>query len=133
MGILGLLRRLFRPRKHPRYFACKGTFVVVKHLTSRGKEAKRIQVLDISEGGCAFVYNGTREELEEAGILGLLADEGPQFDGVDFVTTSDHPIPEEHNSTGWLRRRGVNFKWLGIFDQKRLQDFIERNSIGRLP
>ena len=93
---------------------------------------KKIQILDIGEGGCAFVYNGTREELEEAGFLSLLAGDEPQLDRVDFVTASDNPIPEKYNSTGWLRRRGVHFRWLGMFDQKRLQAFIEQNSIGRI-
>ncbi|MBA4391892.1 MAG: hypothetical protein C0399_13290 [Syntrophus sp. (in: bacteria)] len=133
MGMMGLLRRFFRPRKHPRFYASKGTFVVVRCHTSSGKEIKRIQLLDISEGGCAFVYNGTREELEEAGFLGLIAGDDPQFDRVDFVTASDNPIPEKYNSSGWLRRRGVNFKWLGMFDRKRLQEFIAQNSIGRIP
>ena len=133
MGMMGLLRRFFRARKHPRFYASKGTFVVVRRDTSSGKEIKRIQLLDISEGGCAFVYNGTREELEEAGFLSLIAGDDPQFDRVDFVTASDNPIPEKYNSTGWLRRRGVNFKWLGMFDRKRLQEFIAQNSIGRIP
>jgi hypothetical protein len=131
MGMMGLLRRLFRPRKHPRFYACKGTFVVVRRHSSSGKEMKRIQVLDISEGGCAFVYNGTREELEEAGFLGLMAGDNLQLDQVDFVTTSDNLIPEKYNSSGWLRRRGVNFKWLGMFDLERLKEFIKQNSIGR--
>ena len=69
MGILGWLRRMFRSRKHPRFFASKGTFVVVKRHTSHGKEMQKIQILDISEGGCAFIYNGTKKELEEAGFL----------------------------------------------------------------
>ena len=131
MGVIGLLRRLFRPRKHPRFYASKGTFVVVRHVTAKGKEMRKIQLLDISEGGCAFVYNGTKEELEEAGFLSLAAGDDPEFDQVDFETASDHPIPEKYNSTGWLRRRGVHFKWLGMFDRKRLQEFIEKNSVGR--
>jgi hypothetical protein len=132
MGMMGLLRRLFRPRKDPRFYACKGTFVVIKHQTPSGREMKKIQVLDISEGGCAFVYNGTKEELEEAGFLSLIAGGDPELDRVDYVTASDHPVPEKYNSSGWLRRRGVNFKWLGMFDRKRLQEFIEQNSIGRI-
>jgi c-di-GMP-binding flagellar brake protein YcgR len=132
MGMMGLLRRFFRPRKHPRFYASKETFVVVKQYTSSGREMKKIQVLDISEGGCAFVYNGTREELEEAGFLSLLAGDEPRLDRVDFVTASDDPIPEKYNSSGWLRRRGINFKWLGMFDRKRLQEFIEQNTIGRI-
>jgi c-di-GMP-binding flagellar brake protein YcgR len=131
MEIMGLLRRVFRPRKYPRYYASKGTFIVIRHYASSGKETKKIQLLDISEGGCAFVYNGAREELEEAGFLSLLTDDKPQFDRVDFVTASDDPIPEKYNTSGWLRKRGVNFKWLGMFDRKRLQEFIEQNCIGR--
>ncbi len=132
MGILGWLRRMFRSRKHPRFFASKGTFVVVKRHTSHGKEMQKIQILDISEGGCAFIYNGTKKELEEAGFLSLMSGDEPQFDRVDYVTASDLPVPEKYNTSGWLRRRGVNFKWLGMFDRKRLQEFIAEHSIGRL-
>ena len=131
MDMMRLLRRLFRLRKHPRFYVRNGTFVVISYRTPIGKEMKKIQLLDISEGGCSFVYNGTREELEEAGFLSLMAGDDPQFDSVDFVTVSDISIPEKYNSSGWLRRRGVNFKWLGMFDRKRLQEFIEQNSIGR--
>jgi c-di-GMP-binding flagellar brake protein YcgR len=132
MGILGWLRRIFKSRKYPRYYVSKGTFVVVKKHTSHGKEMLKIQILDISEGGCAFVYNGTREELAEAGFLSLISGDKPQFDRVDYVTASDVPVPDKYNTSGWLRRRGVNFKWLGIFDRKRLQEFISQNTIGRL-
>ena len=130
---MGLLRRLFKSRRYPRFFTHKRAFVVVKSDSLSKKKERTIQILDISEGGCAFIYDGTREELEESGILSLIADDNADLDRVDFVTAVDNPIPEPLNDTGLLRRRGVEFRWLGIFDRQRLKDFIKQNSIGRVP
>jgi c-di-GMP-binding flagellar brake protein YcgR len=128
---MGFLRRLLKPRKHPRYYTTKKAFVVVSPYTSDGKKGKKIQILDISEGGCAFIYDGTKEELDEMGLLSIVADETPCLESVDFVTVSDNSIPETQTTTGGLRRRGVEFKWLGIFDRERLKEFIDTNSICR--
>jgi len=122
--MVGILRRLFKSRNHPRFYTNKGVVVVIGPYTSSGRE---IQLLDISEGGCAFVYNGTKDELKESGMLSLLADDIPCIDRVDFHTASDSPMPDTPN----LRRRGIEFKWLGTADRKRLQAFIKENSIGR--
>jgi hypothetical protein len=123
-----MLRRLLRPRKNPRFYTHKGVFVVVgPHTTSR----RKIQILDISEGGCAFIYNGTRKELEESGFLSLVVDETHYLDRLDFVTKSDSPLPETQKNSQWLRRRGVAFKWLGEINRKRLKEFIDQNTTGR--
>ena len=122
-----ILRKLFKPRKHPRFYPCKNAFLVVAPYTSGGR---KIQILDISEGGCAFIYDGTREELAESGFLSLMVDDTPYLDSVDFATASDTPLPVNQNNSGWLRRRGVEFKWLGVLSRERLKEFIKQISIG---
>lgn len=127
MGFLKILRRLLRPRTHPRFYVDKGVFVVVEPYTDEGK---KVQVLDISEGGCAFIYTGTKEELEESGLLSLQSDDIPFLDRVDFVTKSDTLISNAKDREEQLRRRSVEFKWLGVIDRKKLKEFIKKNVIG---
>jgi len=128
MNILKILRRLFRHRLHPRFYADKGVFVVVEPYTTEGR---KVQMLDISEGGCAFIYSGSKKELEESGILSLQAKDIPYLDRVDFVTKSDNLLSDPNDKKEQLRRRSVEFKWLGVFDRKKLKAFIKRNVIGR--
>jgi c-di-GMP-binding flagellar brake protein YcgR len=127
MGFLKILRRLLRPRIHPRFYVDKGVFVVVEPYTDEGK---KVQVLDISEGGCAFIYTGTKEELEQSGLLSLQSDDIPYLDRVDFVTKSDTLLSDSKDKEEQLRRRSVEFKWLGIIDRKKLKEFIRKNVIG---
>ncbi|MGA2525436.1 MAG: hypothetical protein ABSF79_02300 [Smithellaceae bacterium] len=128
MRLLKILRRLFRPRMHPRFFADKGVFVVVEPYTA---EERKVQMLDISEGGCAFIYNGSKEELEKIGLLSLQSKDIPYLERIDFVTKSDNILPDSNDKEEQLRRRSVEFKWLGVFDRKKLKEFIKRNVIGR--
>jgi hypothetical protein len=124
---LKLARRLVRPRMHPRYYADKSVLVVVEPYTTQGKE---VQVIDISEGGCAFIYNGSRQELEESGLLSLQSNDIPYLDRVDFITKSDTLLSGANDKGEQIRRRSVEFKWLGVFDQQRLKEFIKKNVIG---
>lgn len=128
MDLLKILRRLFRPRKHPRFYADKGVFVVVEPYTIEGR---KVQMLDISEGGCAFIYNGSKKELQESGLLSLQSEDIPYLERVDFVTKSDNLLSDSNDKEEQLRRRSVEFKWLGVFDRKKLKAFIKRNVIGR--
>lgn len=128
---MGFLRRLLRPRRYPRYYTKRGTFVVVTPYTSGEKKERKIKILDVSEGGCAFIYSGTKEELVESGVLSLIADDTSYLESVDFMTVSDSPVPATSDASVGLRRRGVEFKWLGVFDRERLKEFIEQSSIGR--
>jgi c-di-GMP-binding flagellar brake protein YcgR len=128
MGLLKILRRLFRPRLHPRFYAGKGVFVVVEPYTAEGR---KVQMLDISEGGCAFIYNGSKEELEEAGLLSLQSEDIPYLERIDFVSKSDNLLSDSNDKGEQLRRRSVEFKWLGVFDRKKLKEFIKQNVIGR--
>jgi len=128
MELLKILRRLFKPRLHPRFYTDKGVFVVVEPYTAEGR---KVQMLDISEGGCAFIYNGSKEELEESGILSLQSKDIPYLERIDFVTKSDNLLSDSNDKEEQIRRRSVEFKWLGVFDRKKLKAFIKRNVIGR--
>ena len=123
-----MIRRLFRPRLHPRFYTDKRVFVVVEPYTA---EERKVQMLDISEGGCAFIYNGSKEELKELGLLSLQSKDIPYLERIDFVTKSDNILPDSNDKEEQLRRRSVEFKWLGVFDRKKLKEFIKRNVIGR--
>jgi c-di-GMP-binding flagellar brake protein YcgR len=127
---MNFLRRLFKRRQHPRHYPVKGAYLVVAPYTGGDKKTRKVQILDISEGGCAFIYNGAKEDLEEFGFLDFLEGDAVFLDRVNFTTASDVPLPQTKESYDWLRRRGVEFKWLGIVGQQKLREFIERISIG---
>jgi len=105
--------------------------VVVSPFTSGAEKGRKIQILDISEGGCAFIYDGPKEELDEMGLISLVADDTPCNENLDFVTVSDSSLHETKNSSGGFRRRGVEFKWLGLLAREGLKEFIEKNSLCR--
>jgi acyl-[acyl carrier protein]--UDP-N-acetylglucosamine O-acyltransferase len=124
---MGILRKLFKPRKHPRFYPCKGSYLIIAPYTEHGK---KVEILDISGGGCAFIYDGTKEELAESGLLSLVVDDTPYLDRVDYVTASDNPLSATQINSIQLRRRGVEFKWLGVLSRERLKEFIKQISIG---
>jgi c-di-GMP-binding flagellar brake protein YcgR len=128
MKLLKILKRLFRPRLHPRFYADKGVLVVIEPYTAEGR---KVQMLDINEGGCAFIYNGSKEELKESGLLNLQFEDIPYLERVNFVTKSDNLLSDSNDKEEQLRRRGVEFKWLGVFDRKKLKEFIKQNAIAR--
>lgn len=130
---MDLLRRIFRSRKHPRHFPVRGAYLVVAPYTHGDKKSKKVEILDISEGGCAFIYNGAKEDLEDSGLLDFLVEDDVFLKTVSFVTASDVPLPQTKDNYDWLRRRGVEFKWLGILGQQKLREFIERISVGVAP
>ena len=92
---------------------------------------RQLQMVNISEGGCAFIYNGSKEELEESGLLSLQSEDIPYLERIDFVSKSDNLLSDSNDKGEQLRRRSVEFKWLGVFDRKKLKEFIKQNVIGR--
>ncbi len=119
--IVNLFRRLFKPRRHDRFTAQSGTIVIVSPSTDREKQ---VQVIDISLGGVAFIYDGSPTELEASGALTILA-QTPYLEKVNFETVSDVPTSVEP-----YRRRGVMFKWMGVLEKAELKDFIKKVGIG---
>jgi c-di-GMP-binding flagellar brake protein YcgR len=88
-------------------------------------------MLNISEGGCAFIYDGSRKDLEESGLLSLQFKDIPYLERVGFVTKSDNLLSDSNDKKEQLRRRGVEFQWIGVLDRKKLKEFIKQNAIAR--
>jgi hypothetical protein len=120
-NIFNYCRMLFKPRRHQRFSVKSGTFVIVSPGTD---QEQRVQLIDISRGGAAFIYQGSPEELQESGVLKILA-EAPALAKVDFETVSDKPTPESLQASEPFRRRGIKFKWLGVLEESQLKTFIK--------
>jgi len=112
---------LFKNRAHKRYSVKSGTFVIIAPNTDG---ERKVQIVDISMGGAAFIYNGRPEELEKSGIIKLLTDKA-SLEKLEFDTVSDIPVSENPESSEEFRRRGVKFKWLGVLDKSELSKAIE--------
>ena len=128
MKLLKIIKRLFRPRLHPRFYADKGVLVVIEPYTAEGR---KVQMLDISEGGCAFIYDGSRKDLEESGLLSLQFKDIPYLERIGFVTKSDSLLSDSNDKKKQLRIRSVEFQWIGVLDRKKLKKFIKQNAIAR--
>jgi len=124
-NILSYVRRLFAPRCHQRFMVQSGTFVIVSPGTDK---EQKVQVIDISQGGAAFIYQGSEEDLETSGILKMLA-ENPSLEKVHFETVSDEPAPGSTDPSLPYRRRGVKFNWMGVMETADLKKFVKSISI----
>jgi hypothetical protein len=123
-NIFSYVRRLFAPRSHRRFMVQNGTFVIVSPGTDK---EQKVQVIDISQGGAAFIYQGSKEDLETSGVLKVLA-ENASLEKVNFETVSDEPAPGTDTSLPY-RRRGVKFKWMGVMETADLMNFFKSKSI----
>ena len=112
-------------RQHQRFMVQKGTFVIVSPGTDK---ERKVQVIDISQGGAAFVYQGSKEDLEKSGVLKLLAKD-VSLEKVGFETVSDKPASESTDTSLASRRRGVKFQLMGVVGKADLKDFIKSISI----
>lgn len=116
-----MLRKIFTRRKHSRYHAKERTFIVFKPFTP---DEQKLQIIDISEGGCAFIYTGEERDLEAIGQVNLACESEEQLvDGLNFTKVRD-----EHLS-GPFRKRSGEFRWLGTMDKGRLKKFVEQASL----
>lgn len=124
-NIISYFRMLFKPRTQQRFTVKSGTFVIVSPGTD---QEQRVQIIDISLGGAAFIYEGSPEELKASGVLKVLA-EAPDLAKVNFDTVSDRPTSESLQTSELFRRRSVKFKWMGILEQTQLKSFIKEAGI----
>jgi c-di-GMP-binding flagellar brake protein YcgR len=139
MKLSKILKRLFRPRMHHRYSVDNGVLVLIEpHAAAYRKvqmlnisKRNQVQMLNISEGGCAFIYDGSRKDLEESGLLSLQFKDIPYLERVGFVTKSDSLLSDSNDKKEQLRRRGIEFQWIGVLDRKKLKEFIKQNVIAR--
>jgi c-di-GMP-binding flagellar brake protein YcgR len=105
----------FSKRKAKRYFVHNQSYLVIQPNTPN---EKKVQIIDISEGGCAFIYHGDKTDLEDSGVLNLLVDDC-RVEQLRYATRADKPIDEDH------RRRGVEFLWLGHWEKHQLDKFVK--------
>lgn len=124
-NILNIFHRLFKRRHHKRFTVQGGTFVIVAPGTD---QEQKVQIVDISQGGMAFIYQGSPKELEESGILKVLVDR-EYLSKVAYETASDIPCPACAQSSVPYRRRGVKFKWLGVLQEVELKHYIKKVGI----
>jgi hypothetical protein len=121
---LEMFKKLFfRARKHKRYQIHNGSFVIIVPNKDGGKSKWKVQVIDISVGGAAFIYPGSPSDLAESGIV-KLSNQTLNNESVKFETISDIKAP------GWTdeipyRRRGVKFEWGGVLSKNQVDDFIK--------
>jgi hypothetical protein len=115
-----LVNLFFKDRKNHRYLVHDCNFVVVVP-TKEGTEIKwSVQVIDISLGGAAFVYEGSPADLAKSGLIRLSDSEA-----VKFTTISDVE-PSEGSS---YRRRGVKFEWKGVLGNNQIIQFINKHGL----
>jgi hypothetical protein len=112
-------RKLFNRRKGERFYVQEKTFIVFKANT---KDEKLVRIIDISEGGCGFIYQGDEKELEKICNVDLSSDNNPHLNQINITTANDRPAVPPY------RRRGVEFSWLGFVNEEKLRDFIKKVS-----
>jgi len=124
-NIMSRFPRASETRKHQRVPVPKGTFVIV----SPGSDKEwKVQAIDISQGGMAFIYQGSKEDLDTSGVLKILA-RNEHLECVNFETVCDVPAPQSTDASLPTRRRSVKFKWMGVVDKTDLRDFVKNISI----
>ena len=92
------------------------------------QSSRKVQAIDISHGGLAFIYQGSQEDLDTSGALKILA-KNADLENVNFETISDEPAPGSTDTSLPSRRRGVKFKWMGVVEKADLRDFVKSISI----
>lgn len=119
------IQRTCEARQHQRFTVPKGTFVIVSPGTDK---ERKVQIIDISQGGLAFIYQGSKEDLEKSGALKLLT-KNASLENVNFETVSDQLTSGSTDVTLPSRRRGVKFRWMGVVEKADLRDFVKNISI----
>ncbi len=114
VNILNTFKKLSKRRKHMRYNVKNDTLVILV------PGEQKVQMVDISMGGAAFIYNGRPEDLKESEAFKLLS-----LQRLNFDTVSDITAPGYAQSPDTVRRRGVKFKWIGVMEKAELSRFIE--------
>jgi len=128
-GILNSIKMLFNRRRYKRYFVKDGTLVVISPGNVENQEQK-VQLIDISNGGMAFIYNASQSKIETSGLLQLIIEKPPyRSESIRFDTVSDAPAPGDKQAPEQFRRRGVKFRWMGFYDESALAKLINEVKI----
>jgi hypothetical protein len=123
--ILSYVRRESETRQHQRFMVPKGTFIIVSPGTDN---ERKVQLIDISQGGAAFIYQGSKEELDASGLFKLLAKDA-DLEPLNFKMVFDEPLHESMDTSLLSRRRGVKFEWMGVVEKEDLSDFLKSISM----
>lgn len=119
-NIFDRIRKLFNHRQHQRYAVNHGTCVIIAH--DQGGQ-KIVKLIDISDGGMAFICREPQSGVDTSGILKLFENSSYaariQFDTVSEVFALDNAQSPE---PFW--RRSVKFEWLGTLEKETLKAFI---------
>lgn len=118
-----MLRKIFSRRKHSRYHTNEKTFIIFQPFTP---DEQKLQIIDISEGGCAFIYTGEERDLEAMTRVNLMSEGLHQHNVVNGIHLSK---VTDRRVSGPFRRRGVEFMWLGAMDREKLKKFIDEVSL----
>lgn len=121
--MLQLLKKLFFSdrRRYPRHLL-NCSFDLMVPANDGTTITRKVDAVDISFGGAAFIYKGSPYDLANSGRIslskGMVATLG-------FKTVSD----VEHSAGSTYRRRGVKFEWESLLGKKQLVEFIEEYGI----
>ncbi len=113
-------RKLFNRRKHPRFVATQDTFIIFQHNT---QHERVLPIVEISEGGCAFIYEEKEKDLEKSCFVALMSGDDTYLEQIKISSVSDTPASKS------FIKRSVVFRPQGSLDSKRLKRFIEKVSI----
>ncbi|MCX5831411.1 MAG: hypothetical protein NT140_05930 [Deltaproteobacteria bacterium] len=121
--MLQFLKKLFfKDRKDHRHLIHNGIIVVITPTKHGNTIQWKVNVVDISHGGAAFVYEGSPRDLAKQGLI-KFSDNMPE--AADFRTVSD--IESSPGSS--YRRRGVKFEWKGVLGEKQFIKFVKEHGI----
>jgi hypothetical protein len=110
----------FKGRKKHRYKVHHASVVVAVPSREGTANSWTVQVIDVSLGGAAFIYEGSPAELAKSGLIKL-----SEGEAIKFKTVSDIESPEGPT----FRRRGVQFKWSGVLGNEQIIRFINEHGL----
>ena len=122
MGLISGLFRKVRRRRYKRFRSRGNAYVVIS--TPQDGDPRQVQIIDISQGGMAFIYQGDKEGLVRDAELSLFDEEAMYLDKIGYEDISDIAINGDGDEN--YRRHSVRFKWLGVLDRTQLKRFIKK-------
>ena len=115
-----LVNLFFKDRRNHRYPVHNSSVVVVVPAKDGTKTKWSVQVIDISLGGAAFIYEGSPADLAKSGLIKLSDGEAVKFKTVSDVESSEGAT---------YRRRGVKFEWKGVLGNEQVIQFINEHGL----
>jgi c-di-GMP-binding flagellar brake protein YcgR len=118
---MSLLKKLWNKRKQQRYHTHGHAYLVLNVGTD---SERKLQIIDVSQGGCAFIYYGDKADIE-SGVAKLMTGHCVHIEDIKYEVRSDKQLTVND------RRCGIEFRWMGGVDKKGLAEFV--NSAALFP